>query len=64
MHSEDVREFLVEAGVPRHEIAVKSSSLDEIKAEKLLSKESEVRYIITKEALKEAGTVRSRISSE
>jgi type III restriction enzyme len=53
VHSEDVREFLVEAGVPRHEIAVKSSSLDEIKAEKLLSKESEIRYIITKEALKE-----------
>ncbi len=53
VHSEDVRELLIEAGVPKHEIAVKSSTLDEIKAQKLLSKESEVRYIITKEALKE-----------
>ncbi len=53
VHSEDVREFLIDAGVPKHEIAVKSSSIDEIKAQKLLSKESELRYIITKEALKE-----------
>jgi len=53
VHSEDVREFLIDLGVPKHEIAVKSSSLDEIKQQKLLSKESEVRYIITKEALKE-----------
>lgn len=53
VHSEDVRDALVELGAARHEIAVKSSSLDEIKQEKLLSKESEIRYIITKEALKE-----------
>mgnify|MGYP001598492284 CR=1 FL=1 len=53
VHSEDVRELLISAGVPKHEIAVKSSSIDEIKAQKLLSKESEIRYIITKEALKE-----------
>ncbi len=53
VHSEDVREFLIAAGVPPHEIAVKSSTLDEIRGQKLLSPESEVRYIITKEALKE-----------
>ncbi len=53
VHSEDVRETLISLGVPKHEIAVKSSSLDEIKEQKLLSHESEVRYIITKEALKE-----------
>ncbi len=53
VHSEDVRELLVDLGVPKHEIAVKSSSIDEIKQQKLLSRESEVRYIITKEALKE-----------
>ena len=53
VHSEDVRELLVSLGVPQHEIAVKSASLDEIKQHKLLSKESEIRYIITKEALKE-----------
>jgi len=53
VHSEDVRELLIASGVAAHQIAVKSSTLDEIKAQKLLSKESEVRYIITKEALKE-----------
>jgi type III restriction enzyme len=53
VHSEDVREFLADLGVPKYEIAVKSSSLDEIRQQKLMSKESEVRYIITKEALKE-----------
>lgn len=53
VHSEDVREGLIDLGVPKHEIAVKSSSLDEIREEKLLSKDSEIRYIITKEALKE-----------
>jgi type III restriction enzyme len=53
VHSEDVREALIDLGVPKHEIAVKSGSLDEIKQQKLLSKESEIRYIITKEALKE-----------
>lgn len=53
VHSEDVREGLIALGVPKHEIAVKSSTLDEIREEKLLSKQSEIRYIITKEALKE-----------
>jgi len=53
VHSEDVRELLIDAGVPKHQIAVKSSSLDEIKEQKLLTEQSEVRYIITKEALKE-----------
>ena len=53
VHSEDVREYLIESGVSAHEIAVKTSSLDEIKAQKLLSRQSEIRYIITKEALRE-----------
>lgn len=53
VHSEDAREYLIASGVPAHQIAVKSSTMDEIKTQKLLSKESEVRYIITKEALKE-----------
>jgi type III restriction enzyme len=53
VHSEDVREALIELGVAPHEIAVKSSTLDEIKAHKLLSREAEIRYIITKDALKE-----------
>ncbi len=53
VHSEDIREYLIEQGVPAYEIAVKSAELDEIKEEKLLSESSEIRYIITKEALKE-----------
>lgn len=53
VHSEDIREYLINSGVPSYEIAVKSSELDEIKEEKLLSETSEIRYIITKEALKE-----------
>jgi len=53
VHSEDIREYLIQIGVPSYEIAVKSSELDEIKEEKLLSETSEIRYIITKEALKE-----------
>lgn len=53
VHSEDAREYLVEQGVSAYEIAVKSSEMDEIKEEKLLSSSSEIRYIITKEALKE-----------
>lgn len=53
VHSEDVREYLIQIGVSSYEIAVKSSELDEIKEEKLLSETSEIRYIITKEALKE-----------
>lgn len=53
VHSEDVREFLIAAGVPQHEIKVKSGELDEIRGQKLLSSDNEIRYIITKEALKE-----------
>ena len=53
VHSEDVRDYLIEKGVSAYEVAVKSSEIDEIKEQKLLSTSSEVRYIITKEALKE-----------
>ncbi len=53
VHSEDVRDYLIMKGVSAYEIAVKSSDLDEIKEQKLLSHSSEIRYIITKEALKE-----------
>lgn len=53
VHSEDVRDYLIEKGVSAYEVAVKSSEMDEIKEQKLLSISSEIRYIITKEALKE-----------
>lgn len=53
VHSEDIREYLQNAGIPKDQIKVKTSALDEIKEEKLLSSDSDVRYIITKEALSE-----------
>lgn len=54
VHSEDVREYLQnECGVSADCIAVKSATLNEIKQENLLSKNSEIRYIITKDALSE-----------
>jgi len=53
VHSEDIREYLIDQGVPAYEIAVKSSEMDEIREARLLSESCEIRYIITKEALKE-----------
>ncbi len=53
VHSEDIRDYLISKGVAAYEIAVKSSGVDEIKEQDLLSRTSEIRYIITKEALKE-----------
>lgn len=54
VHAEDMREYLqnhlqVDSGM----IAVKSSTIDEIKEHSLLSPESEIRYVITKDALSE-----------
>jgi type III restriction enzyme len=53
IHAEDAKDFLLAAGVLPEEIAIKSSERDDIKAEDLLSKDSQVRYIITKSALQE-----------
>lgn len=53
VHSEDIREYLIERGIPTYQIAVKTSEMNEIKNENLFSRASEIRYIITKEALKE-----------
>ncbi len=54
IHSEDVREYLVKNfNVDPAEVKVKSATKDELKDEDLLSEYSRVRYIITKEALKE-----------
>jgi len=54
IHSEDVREYLVEKlGAQPDEIKVKSAELDELGKEDLLSELSKVRYIITKDALRE-----------
>ena len=54
IHAEDVREYLVQSlGVPAEAVAVKSSELDELRGEDLLSPYSQVRWIITKAALME-----------
>ena len=54
IHSEDVREYLIKNfNVNPSEVRVKSASKDELGNENLLSEYSQVRYIITKEALKE-----------
>ncbi|MCY4162004.1 MAG: DEAD/DEAH box helicase family protein [Flavobacteriaceae bacterium] len=53
IHSDDVREYLENQGIPSGQIAEKSSQKNEIKNKSLLSKNSNIRYLITKEALKE-----------
>ena len=54
VHSEDVREYLTQnLGVPETSIAVKSSELDELGRDDLLSEFSTVRWVITRAALME-----------
>ena len=54
IHSEDVREYLIQhLAVPRNRIRVQSSEQKELAGENLLDEESAVRWIITKDALKE-----------
>ena len=54
IHSEDVREYLVRnLAVPQNRIRVQSSEQKELAGEDLLGETSPVRWIITKDALKE-----------
>lgn len=54
VHAEDVRQYLLQnLGVPADSVVVKSSEVDELGRENLLSKYSSVRWIITKAALME-----------
>ncbi len=53
VHALDVKEYLIELGVNADQIAIKSSSQNDIEDLNLLSRDVEIRYIITKEALKE-----------
>jgi type III restriction enzyme len=54
IHSEDVREFLIEKlGAKPEEAKVKSAEMDELDKVDLLSDLCPVRYIITKDALRE-----------
>ena len=53
IHAEDARAYLTQLGVPPEAIRVKSAENDELQNEDLLSKISQVRWIITKSALME-----------
>ncbi|MDK2170249.1 DEAD/DEAH box helicase [Acinetobacter baumannii] len=50
---EKVRQTLIDLGIPKEQIKIKTANIDELKGVNLLSKECEVRYIITINALKE-----------
>ncbi len=54
LHAEDVREFLTETmGIPDEEVRVQSSTTKELEGEDLMSEQCRVRWVITKDALKE-----------
>lgn len=53
VHSLDAKEHLIDLGVNPSEIAIKSSSQNDIEDIDLLSPECEIRFIITKDALSE-----------
>ena len=48
-----IKSILVNMGIPENQIAVKTSKVDELKNVDLLSRNCEIRYIITVNALKE-----------
>ena len=53
VHSEDVKDHLMEMGLNPDEIAIKSSAQNDIKNVDLFSPDCPIRFIITKEALTE-----------
>ena len=50
---EKIKGTLIEIGIPKEEIAIKTGDRDDIKTENLLSRDCKIRYIITVNALKE-----------
>ncbi|WP_417874118.1 DEAD/DEAH box helicase [Xanthomarina gelatinilytica] len=50
---EKLKEQLLSLGIPENQIKIKTANIDELKGVDLMSKECEVRYIITINALKE-----------
>ncbi|MEK7846439.1 MAG: DEAD/DEAH box helicase family protein, partial [Nitrospinota bacterium] len=53
VHSLDVKEYLIELGINADEVAIKTSAQNDIEDVNLFSVDCPVRYIITKEALRE-----------
>lgn len=52
-HADDVKDYLIQIGIPASQIAIKSAYVDDLKDEVLMSKDCDIRYIITKQALME-----------
>lgn len=50
---EKIRENLIQCGIPENQIKIKTAKIDELKGINLMSKDCEVRFIITVNALKE-----------
>ncbi len=50
---EKIRESLIQCGIPKGQIKIKTAKIDEIKGINLMAEDCEVRYIITVNALKE-----------
>ena len=48
-----IKNLLIEMGIPKEQIAVKTSDVDDIKGQDLLRRDCPIRYIITVNALKE-----------
>ena len=48
-----IKAMLVGMGIPKSQIAVKTSDVDDLKGQNLMSRDCEIRYIITVNALKE-----------
>lgn len=48
-----IKKMLIAIGIPENEIAIKTSEIDDLKKVDLLSKDCDIRYIITVNALKE-----------
>lgn len=48
-----IKEMLIGMGIPEDQIAVKTSNVDDLKVQDLMSRDCKVRYIITVNALKE-----------
>lgn len=48
-----IKAMLIDMGIPDNQIAVKTSNVDDLKGKDLMSRDCEIRYIITVNALKE-----------
>lgn len=54
VHADDVREFLTQTvGIPTDQVKIQSNEVKELEREDLMSEECRVRWVITKDALKE-----------